>query len=72
MVIIMIKIRVMVNRIMRNLGSVDYKIVSIFLSHSSPELIELDHHCYCDDQDINHYDHVYDHYNDDTDDARKR
>ena len=26
-----------------------------------------DHHHYCDDQDLNHYDHVHYHYNEDID-----
>ena len=32
----------------------------------------VDHHHYCNGQDIDHYDHVHDHYNDDTDDANTR
>ena len=32
----------------------------------------LGHHHYCDDQGLYCYDNVYDHYNDDTDDAVKR
>ena len=32
----------------------------------------LSHHHHCYDEDLNNYDHAYDHYNDDTDDAGKR